>query len=233
MFRTALILSLLTASVVVVAPTEASADSFYVCKKKGQPQSWINESVVKSKRKHGWRCKKTMQFKSSPKTPSYDRPRGLPDRRGNGGTKPTTRSAPKPFPGPAGERESYEAFIQEASRRYKVPANLVRAVIRVESNFRPQVVSHAGASGLMQLMPGTAKEMAVSDIFDPRQNIMGGTRYIRLLINRFKGDARLAIAAYHAGPGAVAAKNAIPYEATKRYVRSVLKHYFRYKDTQL
>ncbi len=221
-----LIVSLLLAST-------AAADAFYVCSKKGQAPAWVNEPLVSQRQRQGWHCKKRIAFGGS-STARSAAPTGTAD------TDITDRprdDAPRTslarFPGPAGERESFEPYIQEAARRYNVPANLVRAVIKVESNFRPQAVSAAGARGLMQLMPGTARDMAVTDLFDPRQNILGGTRYLRLLINQFEGDIRLVLAAYHAGPVAVADKGGIPFEATERYVRSVIKNYLIYKDTQL
>jgi len=122
----------------------------------------------------------------------------------------------------------YESLIQQWSKKYNVPADLVRAVIRVESDFHPHAVSSAGAEGLMQLMPKTAKSLGVQDSFDPSQNIRGGTQYLRKLANQFNGDARLTLAAYHAGPGAVERAGNIPYKATERYVRKVLTHYYRY-----
>ncbi len=212
----------------------AAADSFYVCRKKGQSPRWVNSSAVPGAKRDGFRCKKSMDFGGGSPAPQARKAR--PARKSSGSTaKPAARTAwaPKRFAGPAGERQTFEGHILEASRRYKVPANLVRAVIRVESNFHPRAISSAGAHGLMQLMPGTAKDMGVSDRFDPRQNIMGGVRYLRLLINKFNGDAKLAIAAYHAGPGIVAARGAIPYKATERYVRSVLTHYLKYRDARL
>ena len=208
----------------------AAADSFYVCSKKGQVPAWVNEATVKSKRKQGWRCRKKMQFQGTPQ-----KARGPSNRSRTAQPRERSlvrRDTPRAL-GPAGRRDTYEPYILEAAMRYNVPANLVRAVIRVESNFNPNAVSSAGAKGLMQLMPGTAKDMAVSDLFDPRQNIFGGTRYLRLLINRFDGDPKLAIAAYHAGPGIVASRGGIPYEATRRYVRSVLEHYLRFKQARL
>ncbi len=102
--------------------------------------------------------------------------------------------------------------------------------MRVESDFNSQVVSRAGAMGLMQLMPKTARSMGVSDPFDARQNILGGARYLRILANRFKGDLVLTVAAYNAGEGAVQKHNGIPpYKETQRYVRRVLKHYYAYR----
>ncbi len=209
----------------------AAADAFYVCTKKGEVPAWVNEPLLSQRQKQGWRCQKRIGFGAGPARSATGEP--SVGAAGSAERDDSPRAALSRFPGPAGERESFEPYIQEAARRYNVPANLVRAVIKVESNFRPQAVSSAGAKGLMQLMPGTAKDMAVSDLFDPRQNILGGTRYLRVLINRFEGDIRLVLAAYHAGPGIVAQRGGIPFEATERYVRSVIKNYLVYKDTQL
>jgi soluble lytic murein transglycosylase-like protein len=101
--------------------------------------------------------------------------------------------------------------------------------MHTESRFKPEVVSHKGACGLMQLLPGTAKEMGVKEIFDPEQNIMGGTRYLRMLANRFDGDTVKMVAGYHAGGGAVSAANGIPYEKTGEYLRRVLNAYYAYQ----
>ncbi|MBT9556732.1 MAG: lytic transglycosylase domain-containing protein [Myxococcales bacterium] len=213
------------------ADRAAASDAFYVCKKRGEAPAWVNEPMVASKKKNGYSCQKRIAFGGG--TAPSASTGAAPSPGGGGPSDAAPRWSGARFNGPAGERESFEVHIQEAAKRYNVPANLVRAVIKVESNFRPEAVSSAGAKGLMQLMPGTAKEMAVTDLFDARQNILGGTRYLRLLINRFEGDIRLVIAAYHAGPAAVAAKGGIPYEATERYVRAVIKNYLVYKDTQL
>ncbi len=123
----------------------------------------------------------------------------------------------------------YTTYVEEASRKYQVPIQFIQAVIRVESSFKYRAVSSAGAQGLMQLMPGTGREMGVHDPFDPRQNIMGGTRLLRVLANRYDGDMVKVLSAYNAGSGAVAKKGGIPYESTEGYVRAVLDHYYRYK----
>ncbi len=127
----------------------------------------------------------------------------------------------------------YDAFIAEAAQLYSIPEPLIRAVIYVESNYDPRVVSSVGARGLMQLMPDAAKDMKVPHVHDPRENILGGTRLLRLLANRFDGDLVLTIAAYHAGAGSVTKYgNTIPpYETTQLYVRMVLKAYYQYKKT--
>lgn len=127
------------------------------------------------------------------------------------------------------------ASIRELIRRYAthygVEEDLVYAVIKVESNFNVAAVSSKGACGLMQLMPGTAAEMGVTSIFDPAQNIAGGTQYLAKMLELFKGDTRLALAAYNAGPGAVKQHNGIPpYAETQAYVRNVLAHTRRFKS---
>lgn len=122
----------------------------------------------------------------------------------------------------------YDPLIAEAALVYRLPEPFLRAVIAVESDFDPQVVSCAGAKGLMQLMPDVATEQKVHDVFDPRRNILGGTRLLRLLANRFDGDLVLTIAGYHAGAGAVQKYGGVPpYETTQRYVRMVLGEYQR------
>lgn len=127
----------------------------------------------------------------------------------------------------------YDDHIRQASALYHIPAPLIRAVIQAESNFDPRALSPAGAHGLMQLMPFTAERMMVSDIFDPRQNIMGGTRYLRVLANMFNGDIHLTLAAYNAGEGAVVRYGGIPpYEETQGYVVRVLSNYERYRANE-
>ena len=121
----------------------------------------------------------------------------------------------------AGEKYPFAALIAEAAERHGVDVDLLRAVISVESSFRPDAESPVGAQGLMQLMPGTQKDLAVSDPFDPRESIDAGAAYLRLLADEF--GTVLALAAYNAGPGAVRSHRGIPpYPETRRYVRSVL-----------
>lgn len=125
----------------------------------------------------------------------------------------------------------YDAYIRQAATLYQIPEELVRAVIKVESDFDPRAVSRANARGLMQLVPETAERMMVSDHFDPRQNIFGGTRYLRVLANLFNGDLELTIAAYNAGENAVIRNGGIPpYEETQAYVGKVLGYYRLYRS---
>ena len=126
----------------------------------------------------------------------------------------------------------YDAHIRQAAALYQIPEELVRAVIKVESDFDPRAVSTANARGLMQLVPETAERMMVTDIFDPRQNIFGGVRYLRVLANLFNGDLELTIAGYNAGENAVMRHGGIPpYEETQGYVARVLS-YYRYFRSQ-
>jgi len=124
----------------------------------------------------------------------------------------------------------YDEHIAEASRLYALPQALIRAIIKAESDYDLRVVSCAGAKGLMQLMPDVQREQHVEHVFEPRENILGGTRLLRVNANRFKGDLVLTIAAYHAGPGAVEKYHGIPpYETTQAYVKIVLKYYYQFK----
>ena len=125
----------------------------------------------------------------------------------------------------AGNPQEFEHLIAKASAKYGVSASLIRAVIQAESGYNPQAVSRAGAGGLMQLMPGTAKHLKVADRFDPGQNVDGGVRYLKFLLDTFKGDVSLALAAYNAGLSKVAKYGGIPpYEETRTYVSRVLSY---------
>ncbi|MFZ4439706.1 MAG: lytic transglycosylase domain-containing protein [Syntrophales bacterium] len=124
------------------------------------------------------------------------------------------------------ETGPYEPLIASASRNYAVDPDVIRAVIKAESNFNELAVSPKGARGLMQLMPATAKELGVADAFDPGQNIHGGARYLSQLLGALDGDLSLALAAYNAGPARVFGKNRIPpIPETRSYVKRVLKLY--------
>lgn len=124
--------------------------------------------------------------------------------------------------------EEYRQVIEEASTTHGVDPRLVSAIAYRESAFDPSTVSHAGACGIMQLMPRTAEILGVKEIFDVRQNIFGGARYLRMLLDTFSGDLDLALAAYNAGPGAVERHRGVPpYQETVDYIRRVRSDYER------
>jgi soluble lytic murein transglycosylase-like protein len=119
-------------------------------------------------------------------------------------------------------QEAYDNLIKEAAATYGLDVNLIRAVMRAESAFNPMVVSPAGAQGLMQIMPALAQELGVTDPFDPRQNIMAGARYLRQLLDAHKGNVKLTLASYNAGPGNVARyKGVPPFRETRDYVKKI------------
>ncbi len=124
----------------------------------------------------------------------------------------------------------FDPLIRNTASRFGVDAALVKAVVHVESGFNPYAVSVKGASGLMQLMPQTASRYGVQSLFDPRQNITGGVRYLRDLLSEFSGNTRLALAGYNAGENAVIRYNGVPpYPETRGYVALVMSLYQRYQ----
>lgn len=119
----------------------------------------------------------------------------------------------------------FASLINAAAEKYDVDAELINAVIKAESNYNAAALSSAGAGGLMQLMPGTAASLGVTDVFDPQQNIDGGVRYLSNLLQRYGGNVQYALAAYNAGPGAVDTYNGIPpYAETQTYVSRILSY---------
>jgi len=154
--------------------------------------------------------------------------------RGNGWQKQGV--APGVTPVPPSDHDiarysRFDAWIRQAATLYQIPEQLVRAVIRCESDYDPRAVSVSGARGLMQLMPDTASLMLVRDIDDPHDNIFGGVRLLRVLANEFNGDLDLTVAAYNAGDGAVIRFGGIPpFQETRDYVVNVTKYYRRYRS---
>lgn len=129
------------------------------------------------------------------------------------------------------EITTYDHLITKASEKHSVDPALIKAVIKAESNFNHQAVSPKGARGLMQLMPATANSLQVHDSFHPEKNIEGGVRYLRYLLNLFRGDLSLALAAYNAGESAVAKHRGIPpYRETQLYVQRVLHYFNHYRN---
>ncbi len=219
-------LAILTLSLLLSAPAHAH---LYACKDR-DGRVWF-----RNYKQDGERCRVAMR--TDDPEPVGRGSSGSTPRSASGSKKdfapPGVGGAPRPVeePGSLDTRMAmYAAYIAEAAETYKIPAEFIRAVMRVESSFRFQAVSSAGAQGLMQLMPRTARAMGVNDPFDPRQNIMGGARFLRGLANKYRGDMVRVLSAYHAGSGNVAAKGGnIPFATTEGYVRAVLDHYYRYR----
>ncbi|RLC03813.1 MAG: lytic transglycosylase domain-containing protein [Deltaproteobacteria bacterium] len=130
--------------------------------------------------------------------------------------------------------QPYSTIIKTAAARHKIDPALVKAVIMAESRYNHLAVSKKGAGGLMQLMPNTAKSLGVQDIFDPEDNITGGVRYLKKLLNRFDGDTKLALAAYNAGSRYVRHYGGIPpFRQTRTFIKNVLKYQQMYKTNAL
>lgn len=135
---------------------------------------------------------------------------------------PSNRSSKKKIP--------FHEIIDQVAGRYHVDPHLIRAIIFAESGYNPKAKSKKGARGLMQLMPSTAESLGVRNIYDPEENIDGGVRYFRTLLNRFGGDIQLALAAYNAGSRHVRNYEGVPpFKATQRYIKKVLKFHKKFK----
>ena len=159
--------------------------------------------------------KGTLHFTNTPTTPQYQLfKKGK--RKRSSGTISTVR---------------YDSLIKEISKRNGINPALVKAVIKAESDFDPYAVSKKGARGLMQLMPATMKDLKVYNPFHPRDNISGGVRFLKQLLERFNQDLSLSLAAYNAGPNVVERYEAIPpYKETQHYVKKVLNYFDRYRQ---
>jgi soluble lytic murein transglycosylase-like protein len=150
-------------------------------------------------------------------------------------TPPKTAKTPVPGTGPvtpapaAAQPTEIDEIVRTAAATYDLPEAFIHAVITVESSYKIRALSHKGAMGLMQLMPGTAKDLGVDDPYDPYQNVMGGTRFLRILADRFDGDMIKVVSAFHAGGGVTSRKDGTPWVGTDGYVRKVLKNYYRIK----
>jgi soluble lytic murein transglycosylase-like protein len=202
-------------AVALLAGAPAAQADFYYCTAGGK--TWVTNSP-------GKHCRLAMKT-AAPGRPSEPGAAGS-SRRPDPDVRPRAPRSASPVNLP---EERLWRLVLEAADRYHLPPAFVLAVIKVESGFNPRAVSRVGARGLMQLMPGTAQSLGVDDSFDPRQNVMGGCKYLRMLANRFDGDMARTLAGYHAGGGAVAKKEGVPYAATEQYVRWVLDRYYQYK----
>ena len=129
------------------------------------------------------------------------------------------------------KEQLFHPIIIQVSSRHQVDPALVKAIIMAESGYNPKAISKRGAKGLMQLMPSTAQALGVEDVFNPKENISGGVRYFKQLVNRFDGDIKLALAAYNAGSRNVRQYQGIPpFKSTRYYIKKVIKYYQLYKD---
>lgn len=140
------------------------------------------------------------------------------------------------LPSVSGKKEEhlYHQIIIQTAGRHNIDPALVKAIIMAESGYNAKATSERGAKGLMQLMPGTARALGVEDVFDPRQNISGGVRYFKQLVNQFDGDVKLALAAYNAGSKNVRRYKGIPpFKVTQYYIKNVFKYYQLYKNQML
>ncbi|MGD2149112.1 MAG: lytic transglycosylase domain-containing protein [Desulfobacterales bacterium] len=130
----------------------------------------------------------------------------------------------------SGVTDRYDDLITEASKKHGVSFSLLKALIKIESDFNPRAISSAGAKGLMQIMPENIRALNIKDPFDPLENIMGGARYLKQLIKRFDGELPMALAAYNAGPNMVDRYKRIPpFEETENFVEKVMKYYSIFK----
>jgi soluble lytic murein transglycosylase-like protein len=130
------------------------------------------------------------------------------------------------------DSNQFDPIISEASKKYGIEAPLIKAVIKAESDFDPNAISHKGARGLMQIMPMNYRLLNVENPFDPNQSIEGGARYLRDMLDRYNGSINLSLAAYNAGPGAVDRHGGVPpYPETTEYIERVLRYYQRYKNS--
>jgi soluble lytic murein transglycosylase-like protein len=215
----------------LISESAIASEDIYRCRQKNGREDITNTPAPY--RAQGARCHVMMKL-DGPRSDSKKAATKSTSRKRRAYTpRAKSKTTPRPVQEPTSAQDRfalYAPYVREAAQTYALPESFIRAVMRVESSFKYKAVSSAGAQGLMQLMPGTAREMGVHDSFDPRQNIMGGSKLLRVLANRFDGDFAKVLSAYHAGSNAVKTKGGIPYEATEGYVGAVMDHYYRYKS---
>lgn len=222
----------------MLLPVTASADNIHACMVDGK-MIFVNESSPYYKR-----CKRRKLVLPGEKTRPLPVTASAGPNSGTGKKKKKDKRLENWRPPQAMQfndkrasdqekHKSIDLIIKKASETYNIPEAFIKGVIEVESSYKVKALSHKGAMGLMQLMPGTARDMGVTNPWDPYQNIMGGTRFLRYLANRFNGDIPKVIAAYHAGGGSVNKAGGIPFIGSDGYVRKVLDRYYRNRDATL
>jgi soluble lytic murein transglycosylase-like protein len=233
-FITVISLLLFLAPTTVIA---SGSGKIYMCQRKDDSIVFVNSGAMAKFRAKNPRakCKEYANFGPSNSTPSSPGTRSSTKRRKPRKSRPyqpPKGDGARPLSATAKSRLNHRIlqYVREASERYNLPEEFILGVMYVESRFKVRAKSHAGAMGLMQLMPGTAEGMGVSDPWDPYQNIMGGSRFLRRLADRFDGDFVKVISGYHAGGGAVNREGGIPHRQTAEYVRAVLDAYYGFTD---
>lgn len=216
-------------SLTLLAPAAAQAD-FFKCQKDGK--TW----VTNYRDPYATKCRKIMtgfgapedkaKVEAAAQASGASTKKKRPKKRWKPPRKVTFQQA-----GSKGEEKlkNINRIVALASKKYNLPEAFIHAIITVESSYKVRALSYKGAMGLMQLMPGTAADMGVTDAYDPYQNIMGATKFLRILANRFEGDLPKTIAAFHSGGGAVSKAGGIAYQGSDGYVRKVLDNYYRLK----
>jgi soluble lytic murein transglycosylase-like protein len=212
----------------IVATTDRSGHTIYVndavpapTKTRRASASRRSRLVYWSATKHRWKPVPTANIRAA-RSAAAEVGRYVGENSDGVSQTPTSRYVRRRKLTPA----EIDAAIEQAAARHNVDPNLVRAVIKVESNFNPNAVSRKGAMGLMQLMPQTARELHLTNPFDPEQNVDAGVRHLKTLMENFGGDVRLSLAAYNAGAGAVQRSGGIPHIAeTRNYVRRITELY--------
>ena len=205
-------------ALVVAAPTTSWAHDRAQGKKKKSTTAAVQKKKLKPTRKANQKPKQTVK-KTAKQTVKKKTVKKQAVKTKTAKKKPTAKRHPNV---PA----SLAGIFDDAAKRYRLDPVLLAAVAKQESRFRTRAVSPVGARGVMQLMPRTARALGVKDSFNPRQNIFGGAKYLRQLLDQFRGDVNLSLAAYNAGPGAVRRYRGIPpYRETRNYVASIRRDY--------
>jgi soluble lytic murein transglycosylase-like protein len=210
-----------SANEVITASTDENGHTVYVSESVAAPSAKLPSSRAKQSSMVFW---SVTQHRWKPVPAANIRAARSAAAEVGGYIAPTSPASA--FVGTAFTQKEISAAIDEAAARHNVDPNLVRAVIKVESNFNPNAVSRKGAMGLMQLMPQTARQLNVSNPFDPQQNVDAGVRHLKMLMESYGGDVNLSLAAYNAGAGAVARSAGVPHFAeTQSYVKRITRLY--------